>query len=256
MKRSIFTLFFFFSLNSIFACSCFGPQTFCGFVFDNWEAPDLIVKGKKLRDVEHGMDFEISLIIDGDESEQTIRIWGDVGHLCRKYTSDFKVDQEYLLALKKVEISSQFPGSWTDLELIGDYIISVCGKSYWSCEDIGTETLDDIENCFGKSLDLCSKSSTNEAEICDALKTEIYPNPATFFCNIDLVDQTNLQLGNARIFDACGKEVARFDNLNEVYNQSQLSFDLKNLQSGLYFLDLNLPDICNSNITRRLMVSK
>ncbi len=256
MKRSIFTLLFFFSLHSIFACSCFGPQTFCGFVFDNFQSPDLIVKGKKTGEFEHGMDFEISMIIDGNETKETIRVWGDVGHLCRIYVSNFEENVEYLLALNKIEPHFGFPTGWSSLEMADDYSISVCGKSFWSCEDEADEPAEEIQRCFGKSLDLCGKSSTNERKYCQALKTEIYPNPSSDFCNIDLVENTDLQSGSARIFDACGKEVARFDTLNEFYNQSQLSFNLKNLQSGLYFLDLNLPDVCVSNVTRQLMVNK
>lgn len=256
MKRITFTFLFFISLNAVFACSCFGPQTFCGFVFDNFQEPDLIVKGKKTGEFEHGMDFEISLVIDGDESKETIRIWGDVGHLCRKYVSGFEEEVEYLLALHKIEPHIGFPTGWSSLETEEHYSISVCGKSYWSCEDENEESIEEIQRCFGKSLNLCGKSSTNEKKYCPVLKTEIYPNPASNFCNIDLVDNTTLQTGSAIIFDICGKQVARFENLSEFHSQDQLSFDLKNLESGLYFLDLNLPNICTSNVTRQLMVNK
>ena len=115
------------------ACSCFGPQTFCGTLDPPyeppmdpaWWIPDAIVLGVKVASVAHGMDVELVTVFAGEaQVGDTVRVWGDTGLLCRMYADSWGVGDTVVWGLR-----------WTDmaggpLEQEGDYLISVCG-TYW-----------------------------------------------------------------------------------------------------------------------------
>jgi len=258
MKSLSFILLFltYFSTSS-FACFCWGPDSFCEFIEDtNTDGYDLIVKGTNIREVAHGMDFKITEIYKGEESKEVIRIWGDLGWLCRWYTSRFPVGGEYYFALYRMREEEDI-GSQRDpaspFEKEGDYTITFCGKSYWQKgdEDIWGETEAEVLACLEY---ISGTSNTEEIDFCEIGKSEIYPNPASTEIHINLPEQANLTNGHARIFDDCGKLVYQTYDINEFYHSGNLTINTSTFASGLYFLDLRLPDLCIANLTRRFVV--
>jgi len=265
MKRSIFTfLFFSFSFfQSAFACSCGGPNSFCEFVTQDTDwGPDLVVKGTKLRNVDHGMDFEITEIHKGIEAKSVIRIWGDLGWLCRWYAGSFADGEEYYFALHQLYEDTENPRSFTNpippLEKDADYYITFCGKSYWHKSEEGTTDVPESEilGCLGEfpPTSTVEIPSTVDDDFCGVNKSELFPNPTSRNFYINLPDKQELTKGTARIFDDCGKLIYQIEDINEVYSSGLFSFRINTLQSGLYFLDLNLPELCESNLTRRFVV--
>jgi len=261
MKRYIFTFLFFtlFIFQSAFACSCFGPSSFCEFVSRDIDwASNLIVKGTKLRNVDHGMDFEITEIYKGIESKRVIRIWGDLGWLCRWYASSFADGEEYYFALHEIYVDTENPWSPSPLEKNGDYYISFCGKTYWhkSDEDLRDELESDLINCLNELTPPFSSgvNATIDEDFCNIEKTHLSPNPTNHKTFIQLTEDHDLTKGTARIYDTCGKLVFQLDNINQFYSFGRFTFNVSSLASGLYFLDLNLPELCDANLTRRLVV--
>jgi len=116
--------------SSSLACSCYGPQTFCGVLHPpypnpEWWIPDAVVLGVKLGDIAHGMDVKVVTVFSGSVQENdTLRVWGDTGLNCRVYAETWAAGDTVVWALQ-----------WTDfaggsMEQEGDYLISVCG-TYW-----------------------------------------------------------------------------------------------------------------------------
>ena len=264
MSRLIFSFIICLFSISTFACSCWGPDTFCDYASQesDW-APLLVVKGTKIRTVEHGMDFQITEVYKGIETKKEIRIWGDLGWLCRYYASKFADGEEYYFALLKLVEDTENPWSQTNpvspLENEGEYVISFCGKSYWhkSDEDTHGEFEVDLINCLSGLSTSSTRNinTTKDEDFCDIEKTALFPNPAAYKTYIQLSEDKALTKGSARIFDDCGKLVYQWNDIRQFYSFGQLSFKISSLPPGLYFLDVNLPELCESNLTRRLIVT-
>ncbi len=248
-----------------FACSCGGPRSFCEYITQApSRGPELVVKGIKLRNVDHGMDFEISEIYKGVETKKVIRIWGDLGWLCRWYAGSFADGEEYYFGLFEIVEDTENPWSQTNpvspLEEEGDYVISFCGKSYWhkSDEELRNEMEVDLINCLSELPSNTSQivNTTKDEDFCDIEKSALFPNPAAFKTYIHLSEEKELTEGTARIYDDCGKLVYQWNNIRQFYSLGQLNFKVSSFTPGLYFLDVNLPELCESNLTRRLVVYK
>ena len=264
MCRLIFTFIICLFSISTFACSCWGPNTFCDYASQEaYWAPTLVVKGTKIRNVDHGMDFEITEIYKGEESRKVIRIWGDLGWLCRWYASSFADGEEYYFALHQLFEDTENPRAFANpippLEKDADYYITFCGKSYWHKSEEGTtdEPESEILECLNQfpPKSTVTIPSTSDNDFCDVNKSELFPNPTSRKFYINLPDKQELTRGTARIFDDCGKLVYQIEDINQIYSSGLFSFRIKTLQPGLYFLDLNLPELCESNLTRRFAVN-
>lgn len=258
MKNITCTVFaFLFVVNASFACSCFGPQNFCDFVFNNFSEPSVVVKATKIRDVDHGMDIEVTQVLLGQVDEEVVRVWGDVGHLCRYYTRGFGIGEEYLFALSRINRRDTFyRGEWLDKEEIGDFVISVCGKSFWHCDDQsnGGETAAEIEACFGESIEFCGPVPI-DINFCDIQRSEVFPNPSSHLCFVKFEDKPAFSQGTVKIFDQCGKQVFFTDDIGSVYHPGQLTLDVSDFEEGIYFIDLEVPEVCaTGKLTRRIMV--
>lgn len=262
MKNKLFTSAFFLLVSfQSFACSCGGPTTFCDYISrpDLWN-PDLIVKGVKIGDVDHGFDFEINEVYKGIEIKKIIRIWGDVGHLCRFYNGRFRDGDEYYIALFQLmdgEPRYSMRTPFGTLEKVGDYVTSFCGQTYWHwTERIRTgEPEEEIEACLAELSNIPTTSVTEVIEeFCGVEVSEPYPNPTRSRVKIDLPEAENLTEGTARIFDDCGKLVRQFDRLYEFYASKFCLFQMYGLEPGVYFLDTYLPELCESSFTKRIVV--
>ncbi len=261
MYRIIFSFIICLFSIQAFACSCGGPRSFCEYVSQEANrGPELVIKGTKLRNVEHGMDFEITEIYKGVETKKVIRIWGDLGWLCRWYAGSFADGEEYYFALFQIYEDSENPHSQTNpvspLEKDGDYVISFCGKSYWHKSD--EELRDEVDpiNCLnGLPPPPDQKINTTKVQdFCDIPKSELFPNPTGFKTYIRLAEKEELTEGTARIYDDCGKLVYQLDDINQFYSLGQFTFNVTSLSAGLYFLDITLPELCEWSLTKQLVV--
>lgn len=125
-------------LAEAFACSCFGPQTFCEtlnpqppqFPEPEWWIPSDIIMAVKINGIEYGADMKVVQTFAGDlQAEQVIRVWGDCGLLCRHYVNGVDDGDTVIWALQHCDLSGN--GSCgTSFEQAGDYQLSVCGI-YW-----------------------------------------------------------------------------------------------------------------------------
>ncbi len=95
------------------ACSCFGPQSFCGtldppYEQPEWWIPDAVVLGVKLSSMAHGMDVLILNSFSGElHPGDTVTVWGDTGNLCRWYADGIvPASQERTKRKERVGFSS------------------------------------------------------------------------------------------------------------------------------------------------------
>ena len=121
--------------NAAFACSCFGPQTFCGtlnpqppqFPDPQWWIPSDIIMAVKVNSVEYGADMKVVQTFSGTlQAEQVIRVWGDCGLLCRHYVDGVANGDTVIWALQHCDLSGN-GACGTSFEQAGDYQLSVCG---------------------------------------------------------------------------------------------------------------------------------
>ena len=168
MKKNIFTIVCFLLPFFGTACSCFGPVSFCE-VIDQGGEELVVLSGKKLNDIGHGMEIEVNRVFRGKESRHKVMVWGDNGILCRLYTSQFEIGEELILALHKIDTENN--GIWgIEGEEIGDYTLSVCGLYYAKCDEDWlnpfTGEAEDLSACLGPDYCNCGDTPFN-----------FYPNP-------------------------------------------------------------------------------
>jgi len=82
------------------------------------------------------MEVQILEVFKGSEKRTKIKVWGDVGHLCRPYLNQFSVDSLYVIAFHKGENGNFGHKEETD----NDYSISNCGE-YWLKTNRKSDTL-------------------------------------------------------------------------------------------------------------------
>jgi hypothetical protein len=111
--------------GSIRACECHWIGPFLTVAPD----AELIVCGRvlsyhdvgKISRIPQAMDVQVLEVLKGRTSSSRLRVWGDDGHLCRPYVTQFPVGTEWVLALGG-------PGSKPAMS--PGPAISVCGE-YW-----------------------------------------------------------------------------------------------------------------------------
>ena len=101
-----------------------------------WWQPDAVILGVKLDDYQHGMDVKVVQSFSGAlVADDTVRVWGDCGLLCRHYPSTWNVGDTVVWALRFTDMAGNTLCG-TNFEQAGDYMISVCG-TYWLEYDNG-----------------------------------------------------------------------------------------------------------------------
>jgi len=119
-----------FLLNSTaYSCTCWGPDTFYKTTHSDGEK--YTVKAIKLNDVNHGMDVKVIHSYHGQMPEDTIRVWGDTGILCRTYTDRFEIGDTIIMNLHLMD----YYYAYYPEENIGDYILSSCGVHFLEVKD-------------------------------------------------------------------------------------------------------------------------
>ena len=101
------------------ACSCIdsGP-----FLIASRDAP-VIIRGRVIYHMQHGLALEVHEVYRGDESRSLISIWGDNGRLCRAYADQFPDDSEWVFALQRISEDTRLAGEATK-----DFEIPSCGE--------------------------------------------------------------------------------------------------------------------------------
>jgi hypothetical protein len=113
-----------------FACSCFGPGSFCETLDPpqpepQWWTPDAVVLGVKVGAEAHGMDVRVLQVFSGSaQADDTLRVWGDTGLLCRMYADSWEIGDTVVWGFRYTD---QMGGT---IEQPGDFLISICG-TYW-----------------------------------------------------------------------------------------------------------------------------
>lgn len=116
------------------ACSCFGPQTFCGtlnpqppqFPDPQWWVPSDIILAVKLGDYQYAADVKVIQVFQGDLLvDDQIRVWGDCGLLCRHYVNG-NIGDTVLWAIQHCDLMGNGLCG-TNYESPDDYHLSICG---------------------------------------------------------------------------------------------------------------------------------
>lgn len=133
LKIALAGSIFLFSSNILLACSCSGEAYFCHELNDTTDAflqPNFVIKAIKLQDTLHGMFVKVEKNYVNSIEAENILVWGDPGHLCRVYTSNFEIGDTIILGIKEID----GPTGMLQ-ESIGDYWLPACGITYLKIEN-------------------------------------------------------------------------------------------------------------------------
>ncbi|GJM35634.1 MAG: hypothetical protein DHS20C18_46350 [Saprospiraceae bacterium] len=221
-------------------CSCVGPPTFCETISNNANNL-LIIKGKKIADIEHGMDIQVQGIFSGTEERSVIRVWGDNGFLCRVYPSTFEIGEEVIFALQKIEeaYTGENPSSWQALEQVGDYILSICG-TYYIRDEVEAE---EITECLGEERFQCAIPNLN-----------FHPNPSRERVFLDVASNIGTVTGTLTIFDTSGKQVVGGIPIRRLLQNGRIELQVSNYARGVYFIRIDSPDFCGIKSVGKVVV--
>jgi hypothetical protein len=111
------------------ACSCINAGDFCSILPTALEQNKLVVRGNPVRVIGHGMEFEVTEVVAGQESSRRIMVWGDPGYLCRVYVTGFERSDELLMILDPIT-RERAESTTGETERVGDYALSVCGQYF------------------------------------------------------------------------------------------------------------------------------
>lgn len=255
---------FLFSIPSVFACSCIGDDTFCttlvrdnGYALDGFPdaKPALIVKGVKVEDYYFGMYFRVLEVIRGEETRDTITVWGDNGALCRQYVGGYGTADTVILALHNTDFSgSVVIGDHPErLEQEGDYHLSVCGVYslfYENGEVVGQITEGEEQRmAFEEWQQLTCLDIVSGSEEVPPIQFELYPNPtdAQIFLQLQFAKPNAFQIN---IYNAQGVKIPA-DWESDFPRRVQIN--TQNLPAGIYFLVIHQDGI---NRTERFIVAR
>ena len=100
MRLFLALLFFVIKTPTIFACSCYGPITFCQTLTETYDQSEFsIVVGKRGNLQQEYIDFHIEKTLFGNPLLNKIKIEFGYGADCRVGTQYWDVDLEYILIL-------------------------------------------------------------------------------------------------------------------------------------------------------------
>jgi len=233
IKNILFSAIILFSVQiKTMACSCFpAGYHFCE-TLQNDTTIASVVMVQKLSDYHYGMDVKVLLNISGEITEDTIRVWGDNGALCRLYTG-WPVGDTLILALHHTDMTGNMihnPDFPPNLEDSSDYHISGCGVYALNVNNgmvtgsINAQSLQQMPlNTF---LAMGCLQLGAEENPLDHL--QLYPNPAN---DVVLFSSVNVNLGELQveIINCLGQSV---------YHQASFTLDqslnISNLTEGVY----------------------
>ncbi len=256
---------FLFSNQSVLACSCTGPDSFCEtinlyeelFGFDN----AIVIIGEKVAQEAHGMRVKICKLIKGIETNVEIMVWGDVGHLCRHYTGGIEVGEKLLLLLSRLESDGNSNwGDWASLEKKNDYVLSFCGVHMVYCESgLNSFGLEDEVECI--EINPC-ESNSNENEDCpyknpecDFENVDFYPNPTTGKVFLSLFGEEKIEFSHKiSLFNTVGQEVQKMPFGGSFNSDGLLEISFEGLIPGVYFIELETSFECRNKLVKKILL--
>lgn len=246
LKAAITLSIFFCSSNIMLACSCAGESYFCQELNDTTDGflhPNFVIKAIKLKDTLHGMFVKVETNYINEIFEDTILIWGDPGHLCRVYTSNFEVGESVILGIKKIETASGMPE-----ESIGDYWLPACGVTYLKINNgivegpismgINSMSLEDFE-FYMESMTYatdCIITNTIDQNPFENSTINFYPNPANE--DVFISCENCEEIDALTIFDASGQ----VKNIRYNKEDKLIRINLEGIEKGIYFVKLKSKD--------------
>jgi len=227
-----FLLFNFIFLTASYSCDCWGPE-FCGVIGEEenlWLNQGYQVQAVKIRDVQHGMEMQVIENYGTALDSDLIMVWGDLGWLCREYTSNFLEGDTLILNLIKIGEHSVTPQE--DPE---DFQLSFCGRHYLNVKEgivrgyINEQfELDSIplENFEKEVIKRCQGKRSSIGPLSSELDLLVYPNPVSDFCQI----VSDEEIAEIILYDAAGRKVTELSQKNTKSYQ----LDMQVCASGLY----------------------
>lgn len=180
------------------ACSCINAGDFCTILPRAIEQNQLVVRGNPVRVIGHGMEFEISEVVAGQERNRRIMVWGDPGYLCRVYVTGFERSDDLLMILDPIT-RERTENTTGETERVGDYALSVCGQYFVYLNGPNKANV----NCY-------QPGNKKPVEL------SVFPNPTTDFfrlnhAEISLSDitQVNVYLSNGQLRYGNGQVAVR-----------------------------------------------
>ncbi len=226
-------------------CSCFGPDTFCATIEGQADNPSLLViKGKKIADIAHGMNVQVLEVLQGEEDQPVIRVWGDNGFLCRVYPSTFGIGEEFIFALLRIEEdpSGENLPDWLMMEQKDDYIISVCGRYYFPCSNWDDPSQNPPTACLDNPCHCTPKPAL------------FYPNPAREKVYFNLpADRTDIK-GSIEIFDTSGNRVGNRRAITKPITDGRVELDVTHLIPGVYLVKVYAGAYCGGAVMGKVVV--
>lgn len=232
--RNFIALLFSVAFISAQACSCWGPQNFCEASSVSFFSDNYILMGKKIKTIEHGMEVEIIHTYREEFFNETIKVWGDLGWLCREYTGQFINGDTIILDLQKIGKNPFSP-----LEDPHDFALSFCGLHYLHVFDGRVHghinnSEEEQSMSFSAFKELMTSDDCVSEQIIEEPEfvAEIYPNPfieQTFITTEDTIH-------TVIIYDVTGSLIHKENNIaNTKYTINTAEIDLV---YGLYFVKL------------------
>lgn len=207
------------------ACSCIPNHSFCGSL--TWEyGPDILIIGKKLSDIDHGMQVEILAVYKGAvQVEDTIMVWGDNGLQCRYPVGGFDIGEQLILGLHYME------EPWPDVEQekAGDYELSICGIYFFSLANghpYAPESFEEILDCI-RAITGVETPIHNEG-------LELFPNPTSGEFSISLNEFWRTKTVQVELYNTLGQRVL----VSHPTPADQLRIEASYLPAGVYWVRL------------------
>ena len=227
MKKIILLILLSFTFfhQTIVACTCAFPNTFCEGLsdVDGNIYSDVILRGT-ITSVDGGLEIQVDELLYGSTNQNLITLgYG----FCDVYTDPLEKGNEYIFSL--------IINSNNKYSLIG------CTISYLKIEDEvikgniapGIESLDyadlvTLEGC-GDKLDLFSIERS----------LKVFPNPTGNFLKIKNASSSN-SIGTVQLefFDMIGRELYAFKKEDEFFAGEIWDINLQNFEAGVYYLKL------------------
>lgn len=232
-KVILFHLFFSLMPLSSWACSCVGNISFCELVLTKDQDERYIIKGRKIKSVDHGMEVKVLESYGKGLSSSQITVWGDLGWLCRSYVSGFRDGDEFIMILDKLKEGTFYQPYEEFGESEAHYSLSICGEHYLIINGdkvegglTGVKDLEVIEAFL----------TTRELDFCeiDHIKTRIVPNPAVLSVSIF----SPIAYKEVKMYNSIG-QLVRTKSGDNLFN---VEFDVRDIPAGVYFIELVYTD--------------
>jgi len=227
MKKLILLAFALIISEYAYTCSCMNPPTYCE-TMQSYNS-DLLIIGYKFMDFYYGMSIKVVQVLDGNETRDTITVWGDNGILCRHSSALFSMNDTIIFALHNCDLYGNSMGS--NYEQLDHYQISNCGVYYLDYSngqvigsiDNGVSSLS-LSN-FLQTHSSCSTPTTIDENISTI---DLYPNPTQQEITIDIKNYNGSV--ETQIYDLSGRilEITNSKNIN-----------LENYANGIYIFKIN-----------------